>query len=85
MRHKTAKHDAPDQSETIRFLNNGAGAGRTSKRIDTHCAMVFLIGRRALKIKRQVKYHDMDLSILDKRLAMLAQEYALNRTFAPSN
>lgn len=85
MRHKTTKHDAPDQSETIRFLSNGAGAGRTSKRIDTLGAMVFLIGRRALKVKRQVKYDDMDLSILDQRLAMLAREYALNRPFAPSN
>lgn len=45
--------------------------------------MVFLIDDTALKIKRRVTYHYMDLSTLDKRHAMLEREFEHNRPFAP--
>ncbi|SNR84869.1 AAA family ATPase [Puniceibacterium sediminis] len=73
-----------DQSEAIRFLQDGAGRGAPAQRIDTHGAMIFLIGQEALKIKRAVKYDYMDLSTVEKRHAMLEREFELNRGTAPS-
>lgn len=73
-----------DQSPAIQFLEGGAGRDATVERIDTHGAMIFLIGQDALKIKRAVKYDYMDLSTVEKRRALLEREYELNRTAAPS-
>lgn len=73
-----------DQSAVIRFLDGGAGRGTPAKRIDTHGAMIFLIGLEALKLKRAVTYDYMDLSTVDKRRAMLDREYELNKPAAPS-
>lgn len=73
-----------DQSEAIRFLEAGAGRGAPAERIDTHGAMVFLIGQEAFKIKRAVKYDYMDLSTLEKRHALLDREFELNKSTAPT-
>lgn len=73
-----------DQSAAIQFLESGAGRGAKVERIDTHGAMIFLIGQEALKIKRAVKYDYMDLSTVEKRRALLVREYELNRDAAPS-
>jgi uncharacterized protein len=52
-------------------------------RIDTHAASVFLEGRRALKIKRAVRFPFLDYSTLEKRKAACDEEIRINRPFAP--
>lgn len=73
-----------DQSTAIQFLEGGAGRDAKVERIDTHGAMIFLIGQEALKIKRAVKYDYMDLSTVERRRALLDREYELNRDAAPT-
>ena len=73
-----------DQSEVVLFLESGAGYDAAVERIDTHGAMIFLVGQEALKIKRAVKYDYMDLSTVEKRRALLYREFELNRDAAPS-
>ncbi len=51
--------------------------------IETHAAHVFLAGDRAFKIKKEVKLPYLDFSDKEKRRAVLADEMAINRTFAP--
>jgi len=52
-------------------------------RLQTHAAIVFLAGERALKVKRAVRYPFLDFSSLDKRKAACEAELAINRKFAP--
>jgi aminoglycoside phosphotransferase family enzyme/predicted kinase len=52
-------------------------------RIDTHAASVFLEGKRALKIKRAVRFPFLDYSTLEKRKAACDEEIRINRPFAP--
>src|SRR5215472_12084628 len=52
-------------------------------RHQTHAAIVFLAGNRALKVKRAVRYPFLDFSSLDKRKAACEVELAINRKFAP--
>ena len=54
------------------------------KRIDTHAASVFLVGDRAHKIKRAVRFSFLDFSTLAKRKAACEAEIAVNRSFAPA-
>lgn len=59
-----------DQSAVLRFLADPAthGAGAV-ERIDTHAAIVFLVGDRAYKLKRVVRLPYMDFSTVAKRRA----------------
>jgi uncharacterized protein len=57
--------------------------GRPVKRIDTHAAVVFLAGERALKVKRAVRFPFLDYSTLARRQAACAAEIEANRPFAP--
>ncbi|MGO4910361.1 AAA family ATPase [Pseudorhodobacter sp. W20_MBD10_FR17] len=82
MKHES--HTQPEQINVIRFLEAEAGKGARAERIDTHGAMIFLIGDLALKIKRAVKYDYMDLSTVEKRHALLDRELALNQPTALS-
>jgi aminoglycoside phosphotransferase family enzyme/predicted kinase len=52
-------------------------------RIDTHAASVFLEGRRALKVKRAVRFPFLDYSTLAKRKAACEEEIRINRPLAP--
>jgi aminoglycoside phosphotransferase family enzyme/predicted kinase len=52
-------------------------------RHQTHAAIVFLAGDRALKVKRAVRYPFLDFSSLEKRKAACEAELAINRKFAP--
>jgi uncharacterized protein len=52
-------------------------------RHQTHAAIVFLGGDRALKVKRAVRYPFLDFSSLEKRKAACEAELAINRKFAP--
>jgi aminoglycoside phosphotransferase family enzyme len=53
------------------------------ERIDTHGALVFLGGDRALKLKRAVSFSYMDFSTVEKRRAACEAELAINRRTAP--
>jgi uncharacterized protein len=62
----------------------GPGLGSSEvQRHQTHAAMVFLAGDRALKVKRAVRYPFLDYSTLGKRKAACQAELDVNRKFAP--
>jgi uncharacterized protein len=61
-----------------------AHGGAPVKRIDTHAAAVFLAGKRALKVKRAVRFPFLDYSTLERRKAACEAEIAVNRPYAPS-
>ena len=47
--------DSRDQTATIAFLSDPASHGGLAvERVETHCAIVFLVGNTALKLKRAV-------------------------------
>ena len=76
--------DMVDQSATIAFLSDPAThGGAPVSRVETHCAIVFLAGERAYKLKRAVTYVFLDFSTLDARRAACEAEIALNRRTAP--
>ena len=73
-----------DQQPVIAFLSNPqTHGGQPVRRIDTHAAMVFLAGPRALKIKRAVRFPFLDYSTLAKRKNACEREIEINRRFAP--
>ena len=73
------------QQAVIDFLSDPANFdGTPIKRIDTHAASVFLVGDRAHKIKRAVRFSFLDFSTLAKRKAACEAEIAVNRSFAPA-
>ncbi len=76
-----------DQSEVIAFLlrpdTYGAGTTRV-EHLETHSAMVFLAGDRALKLKRAVRYDYLDFSTAERRRRWCEAEVALNRRMAPA-
>ena len=53
------------------------------ERITTHAAVVFLVGERAYKMKRAVRYSFLDFTTLDRRKRALESELELNRRTAP--
>ena len=59
------------------------GAATPVERVETHAALVFLSGDRAIKIKKPVALGYLDFSTLDKRRRALARELELNRPNAP--
>ena len=63
-------------------LGDGA-RGASVRRIDTQSAVVFLIGERAVKLKRAVRFPFLDFSTLERRRAMCAAEIETNRRSAP--
>ncbi|MDE2563235.1 MAG: AAA family ATPase [Sphingomonadales bacterium] len=77
--------DARDQQETIAFLGDAAAYGRSGpvETVETHGAIVFLVGDRAYKLKRAVDLGFLDFSTIDKRRAVCEAELALNRRTAP--
>lgn len=77
---------ATNQKEVIAFLSHGEAFGvpdQQVERIETHAAVIFLIGDRAYKMKRSVRYSFLDFSTLAKRKAVLEAEYKLNVRTAP--
>ncbi|MBY6264275.1 hypothetical protein EI613_20465 [Azospirillum sp. 412522] len=73
------------QQEAIAFLGDPrAHGGQAVERIDTHAALVFLAGDRALKLKRAVRYPYLDYSTVEKRHAACVAELAINRRTAPA-
>jgi hypothetical protein len=77
----------PDQTEAIDFLSLGESYGaprETPRRIETHSSLVFLVGDRAYKIKRAVKFSFLDYSTLADRARFCRAEFELNRRTAPA-
>jgi aminoglycoside phosphotransferase family enzyme/predicted kinase len=74
-----------DQREVIAFLGSPASHdGRAVEQVETHASVVFLVGTRALKLKRAVKYDYLDFSTAERRRASCEAEVRLNRRTAPS-
>jgi uncharacterized protein len=73
------------QQTVIEFLASPAAhGGSTVERIDTHSAIVFLAGDRALKLKRAVRFDYLDFSTPVLRREACEAEVRLNRRTAPS-
>ena len=73
-----------EQSDVIELLQRPAThAGAAVERIDTHSAIVFLAGTRALKLKRAVKFDYLDFSTPQLRRAACEAEVRINRRAAP--
>ena len=71
------------QQQTIALLTNPATHGGAAvERIDTHSAIVFLAGPRALKLKRAVRYDYLDFSTEPLRRAACEAEVRINRRTA---
>ena len=74
-----------DQSAVIDFLGSpSTHGGQSVERIETHSAIVFLIGARALKLKRAVRFDYLDFSTSERRRVSCEAEVRLNRRTAPS-
>ena len=72
------------QAEVIGFLSNPHTHGRPVERVETHSAIVFLSGRRALKLKLAVRYSYLDFSTLELRRRACEAEVDTNRRTAPA-
>jgi aminoglycoside phosphotransferase family enzyme len=75
-----------DQQEVIAFLSDGAAyglPGEAVRVIETHGALVFLVGDEAWKIKKPVKFRYMDFSTLERREQVCRRELDINRPNAP--
>jgi aminoglycoside phosphotransferase family enzyme/predicted kinase len=71
------------QEAVLAFLADPAThGGEAVKRIDTHAAIIFLAGRRALKVKRAVRFPFLDYSTLDLRKDACEAELRINRPLA---
>ena len=77
--------DHDDQSAVKAFLSDPSTHGLTEavERIDTHISHLFLIGARAFKLKRAVRFPYLDFSTPERRLATCETELQLNRRTAP--
>lgn len=74
-----------DQADVIRFLSSPAAfGGRPVDVVATHCAMVFLSGDEALKLKRAVHYDYVDQSTIEQRHRLLQRELDLNKLSVPT-
>jgi aminoglycoside phosphotransferase family enzyme/gluconate kinase len=74
------------QDALLAFLSDGRSyglPGAAVERITTHAAHVFLVGERAYKMKRPVRYSFLDFTTLDRRKRALEAELELNRRTAP--
>jgi len=72
------------QRAVIDFLASPATHGVAAvERIDTHSAVVFLAGRRALKLKRAVRFDYLDFSSAALRHDACVREVEINRRAAP--
>lgn len=72
------------QEDILQFVADPAThGGLPVRRIDTHGAAVFLVGDRALKIKRAVRFPFLDYSTPARRKIACEQELVVNRRFAP--
>ena len=77
---------AVDPDELRAFLGKGGAFGAPGaavEQVTTHAAEIFLVGDRAFKMKRAVRYSFLDFSTLARRKQALETELRLNRRTAP--
>ena len=75
---------AQSQAAVFSLLGDPATYGGVEvRRCETHAAVVFLAGDRAIKVKRAVRYPFLDYATLGKREAACRAELDINRKFAP--
>jgi uncharacterized protein len=85
----TDRPDGPSsdpQADLVAFLGEGRSYGLPEaevERITTHAAVVFLVGERAYKMKRAVRYSFLDFTTPERRTRALEAELELNRRTAP--
>jgi len=76
----------PTLDEKVGFLSRtasyGLAAGEVTRR-ETHMSWVFLVGERAYKLKKPVRFSYLDFSTLAQREAACRAELRLNRALAP--
>jgi aminoglycoside phosphotransferase family enzyme/predicted kinase len=75
-----------DQDRVCAFLGKGEAFGAPGvevEQVTTHAAEIFLVGERAFKMKRAVRYSFLDFSTLERRKDALDAELRLNRRTAP--
>jgi aminoglycoside phosphotransferase family enzyme/predicted kinase len=73
------------QQDVIACLMDPATHGGSAvSRVETHSAIVFLAGARALKLKRAVRFDYLDFSTESRRKAACEAEVRINRLAAPS-
>lgn len=74
------------QADVVAFLCDGRalGSNEPPTRRDTHGAILFLVGDRAWKLKRAVRFGYLDFSTPEKRHEALEAELRLNRRTAPT-
>jgi len=73
-----------DQARIIAFLDTPAThGGAPVERIETHGAIVFLVGNTAFKMKKAVHLGPMDFSTLARRETCCKAEIEINRRTAP--
>jgi len=71
-----------NQQQVIEFLSDPASYAHASegvRRIETHGAVLFLVGDEVYKIKRAVRYPYMDFSSLGKRESACRTELSINK------
>lgn len=61
-----------------------AGAPAAIERIETHFAWLFIVGKFVYKLKKPLRFHDLDLRSLSARRATCELEVALNRRLTSS-
>jgi aminoglycoside phosphotransferase family enzyme/predicted kinase len=71
-----------DQAVIVQWLRAGGPWGREPEVVETHAALVFLVGESAYKLKRAVDLGYLDFSTLEKRRHALERELKLNRRTA---
>jgi aminoglycoside phosphotransferase family enzyme/predicted kinase len=75
-----------DLDALVAFLSRGEAYGlpeQPVEQITTHAALIFLVGERAYKLKRPVRYSFLDFSTAARRRQALEAELRLNRRTAP--
>ncbi len=75
-----------DQSEAIAFLSRPEAFGVANgvvEKTGTHISLVFLLGKRALKLKRAVRFPFLDFSTAKLRRRYCEAEVKINRRTAP--
>jgi len=78
------EQDEVVQQQVFAFLAAPATHGVIDvRRIETHAAVVFLAGNRALKVKRAIRFPFLDYSTLAKRKMACDEEIRINRPVAP--
>jgi uncharacterized protein len=73
-------------AEKVAFLSDPAaypGVGGKIEAIETHMSWVFLVGERAFKLKKPVRFAYLDFSTLAERETDSRAELTLNRRLAP--